>query len=210
MLSQLVNVDPDLAGSVATGLGLDHAPAAAPTSVAPKKNIKPSPALSLIAKAKKTLAGRQVACLVGDGSDPALLITALRAAVQEAGAKLVVIGPNVGGVTLTRGKKLSVDQALNGAPSVLFDAVVLALSEQAAQAFSREAAAVDFVRDAFGHLKVIGHSSGASALLAKAGVERDADRGVVAVDAASDAATFVDQAKQGKVWEREPKLRMVY
>ena len=209
MLSQLVNVDPALAERVATGLGLDHVPAAAPTRVAPSKNVKPSPALSLIAKAKKTIEGRKVACLVGDGTDPALL-AALREAVQEAQATLVVIAPKVGGVTLARAKHLSADHALNGAPSVLFDAIVLALSEEAANALAQEAAAVDFVRDAFGHLKVIGHTAGAAALLAKAGVDAGADRGVVALGAASHAATFVNQAKQGKVWEREPKVRTVY
>jgi catalase len=93
---------------------------------------------------------------------------------------------------------------------VLFDAVVLALTEQAAHELSQEATAIDFLRDAFGHLKVIGHTSGAGALLAKAGIEAGADRGLVVVDAASNAATFVNQAKQGKVWERESKLRRIY
>ena len=209
MLSRLVNVDSELAKRVATGLGLDSVPPAAPTSVAPKKNIKPSPALSLLAKAKNTLEGRQIGCLIGDGTDPALLL-AVRQAVEGAKAKLVVIAPKVAGVTLGRGKRLDADHALNAAPSVLFDAVLLLLTDPSANALSKEAAAIDFVRDAFGHLKVIGHTSGAAALLTQAGIGSDADRGVVAVDAARDAAAFVSQAKQGKVWEREPKLRTVY
>jgi catalase len=209
MLSQLVNVDPELAKRVATGLGLDEVPPAAPAAVAPKKNVKPSPALSLLAKAGKTLEGRQIGCLVGDGTDPALL-AAIREAVEGAKAKLVVIAPKAGGVTPGRGTKLSADHALNGAPSVLFDAVLLALTEQAASELSKEAAAIDFVRDAFGHLKVIGHTSGAAVLLTKAGINADVDRGIVGVDAARDAGTFVTQAKQGKVWEREPTLRTVY
>ena len=64
--------------------------------------------------------------------------------------------------------KLGSALALNGAPSVLFDAIVLAMSETGAVRLAREAAAVDFVRDAFGHLKVVGFTAAAGELLAKA------------------------------------------
>ena len=211
VLSQLVNVDADLALRVSRGLGLDKAPPAAPAAAPTKKNVKPSPPLSLIAKAKSTLEGRQIGCLVSDGIDGGL-IDSLREAVEGAKAKLVIIAPKVGGVTLARGKKLTADHALNGAPSVLFDAVVLALSEAGAVQLSQEAAAVDFVRDAFGHLKVVGHTAASGVLLAKAGIDVvDAeDRGLVSVDVARGAAAFVTQAKLGKVWEREPSVRTIY
>ncbi len=165
----------------------------------------------MIAKAKSTLEGRQIGCLVSDGIDGGL-IDSLREAVEGAKAKLVIIAPKVGGVTLARGKKLTADHALNGAPSVLFDAVVLALSEAGAVQLSQEAAAVDFVRDAFGHLKVVGHTAASGVLLAKAGIDVvDAeDRGLVSVDVARGAAAFVTQAKLGKVWEREPSVRTIY
>jgi len=210
MLSQLVNVDEGLAKRVATGLGLESVPAAAPAAAPTKKNVKPSPALSLIAKHKPTLEGRKVGCLVGDGTDPAL-VAGIRAAVEGAKAKLVIIAPKIAGVALARGKSLPADQALNTSPSVLFDAVVLALSEAAANELSKESAAVDFLRDAFGHLKVIGYTSASSVLLRKAGLDPNvSDRGLVTVDAARDAATFVNGAKQGRVWEREPSVRTVY
>jgi len=38
---------------------------------------------------------------------------------------------------------------------VLFDAVAVILSDAGAKALSKECAAIDFVRDAFGHLKAI-------------------------------------------------------
>jgi catalase len=210
MLSQLVNVDAGLALRVSRGLGLDAAPAAAPAAAPTKKNVKPSAALSLIAKRKETLEGRQIGCLVGDGTDPTL-VAALRQAVEAAKAKLVVIAPTISGVAVGRGKTLKADQALNGAPSVLFDAVILALDESAARELVKESSAVDFVRDAFGHLKVIGYTLGASALLAKAGIDDvAAKRGLVAVNVAQGAATFVAQAKLGKVWEREPSVRTVH
>ena len=210
MLSQLLNVDRGLAERVARGLGLVELPAPAKAAAPTKQNLKASPALSLIAKAKPTLAGRQIGCLVSDGVDAAL-VTALRDAVEAAQAKLVVTAPKVAGVALARGKTLSADAALNGAPSVLFDAVVLLLSDDGASQLAKEAAAVDFVRDAFGHLKVLGYTTASAPLLSKAGVDPNAaERGLVPVSSARDAAAFVTSAKQGKVWEREPKLKTVY
>jgi len=209
MLSQLMNVDEGLAQRVGNGLGVAQLPKAAPAAM-PTKKVKPSPALSLIAKHQATLEGRQIGCLVGDGTDAAV-VAALRQAVADAKAQLVVIGPKLSGLTFANGKTLPADQALNGAPSVLFDAVVIALGEAAAEALGTEAAALDFVRDAFGHLKVIGFTSASGALLAKAGIDsRAAPRGVVAIDAAGGTAAFIAQAKLGKVWEREPTVRTVY
>ena len=49
-------------------------------------DMKPSPALSIIKKAPKTLEGRKVGVLVTDGTDAAF-VAALRAAVEKAGAR---------------------------------------------------------------------------------------------------------------------------
>jgi hypothetical protein len=43
---------------------------------------------------------------------------------------------------------------------VLFDAVAVILSDEGAKALSMESAAIDFVRDAFGHLKAIAVDKG--------------------------------------------------
>jgi catalase len=59
-------------------------------------------------------------------------------------------------------------------PSVLFDSLVLALSDEDAAMLTNEAAAVAFVHDAYAHLKVIGHPTGAQILRDKAGVMPDA------------------------------------
>ena len=68
-----------------------------------------------------------------------------------------------------------------------------------------EAAAIDWIRDAFGHLKVIGVVGAATPLLAQAGI--DADEGIVAIEGAKGIADFIDAAKNGRVWKREPTLR---
>ena len=81
---------------------------------------------------------------------------------------------------------------------MLFDAVAIILAPEAAAKLCKEGAAVQFVMDAFGHVKTIGHDAGAKALLDKAGVEPDA--GVVGLD------QFAEVAPK-RHWDREPKVR---
>jgi catalase len=210
MVGQLANVMPSLAERVANGLGLDAVPDVPPAAPSSKKKVEPSPALSLIAKAKPILTGRQVGCVVSDQCDGAL-VAALREGVEAAGAKFVVIAPKAGGVSLARGKKLAADLALNAAPSVFFAAVLLVPSEAGASLLGKEAALLDFLRDAFGHLKVIGYAAPALPLLRLAGIDAGADdRGLVSLAEGGSVAAFIKQAKAGKVWEREPKVRTVY
>jgi catalase len=66
------------------------------------------------------------------------------------------------------------DGQLAGMPSVLFDAVAIILSDGGAKALSLESAAVDFVRDAFGHLKAIAADEGAQGALETANIGNDA------------------------------------
>jgi catalase len=91
-----------------------------------------------------------------------------------------MVAMKIGDAKLADGSLLKVDGQLAGTPSVVFDAVAIILSYKAAALLGREAAAIDFVRDAFGHLKAIGVDKGGEALLKKAGIERDA--GVIAID----------------------------
>ena len=71
----------------------------------------------------------------------------------------------------------------------------------------QEAAAVDWLRDAFGHLKVIGHGASAAPLFEKAAVAIDADDGMVALEGRAGVAAFIAAAKQHRIWAREPSLR---
>jgi catalase len=83
----------------------------------------------------------------------------------------------------------------------MFDAIAILLSTAGATALSREAAAVDFLRDAYGHLKAICLDEGAMELLKTAGIKQDA--GVIEFNALGD---FVEAAKS-RCWEREASIR---
>ena len=130
MLGHLAIIDAGLCQRVAEGLGMEgQAEQIAPAR--PPIDMKPSPALSLVKKAVPTLEGRKVGVLVTDGTDGAF-VDALKTAVEKAGARLQVVAPKIGGVTLAGGKSLAADHQLAGGPSILFDAVVVAASEQGA------------------------------------------------------------------------------
>jgi catalase len=201
MVAHLRNIDEDLARRIANGLGMDALPAAAPPAAA-VKDMEPSPALQIIGKMLDTLQGRTIGILVADGSDGSV-VQKLRKAAPDAGATVKIVAPKVGGAKLADGSLLEADGQLQGTPSVVFDAVAIVLSAQGAQMLSKESAAIDFVSNAFVHLKAIAATDSAKTLLDKANVVLDA--GVV--DAA-DVKGFVAAACT-RQWDREASIRML-
>jgi catalase len=79
MVGQLANVDAKIAQRVADGLGMSGQIKPVPTTVAARKDIAPSPALSILAKARPGLVAKVIGCLVANGTDAAE-VAALRAA----------------------------------------------------------------------------------------------------------------------------------
>lgn len=199
IVGHLRHIDEALAKRVAIGIGCDKIPNA-PVAARPVQQLKPSPALQIIGKMKDTLMGRTIGILVANGSDGAV-IDKIKKAVTDAGAAVKIVAPKVGSVQLAAGTSLAVDGQLSGSPSVLFDAVAIILSDEGAQVLSMESAAIDFVRDAFGHLKAIAVDQGGQALLNIANVGKDA--GVVD---ANDKEAFIAAAKT-RQWNREKSVR---
>ena len=194
MLGNLRNVDEDLAKRVADGLAMEL-PSANKAAKAPI-DMQPSDALSIVKQGDPPMTGRKIAILFDEGSDKVAIDT-LASQVEAAGGSVFTVAPKVGGLKL-QGGIMKADGQLAGSPSVLFDAVALILAPEAAARLTKEAAAVQFVMDAFGHVKTIGHDVGAKVLLDKAGVEPDA--GIVGLD------DFVKVAPK-RHWDREPKVR---
>ena len=199
MVGHLRLIDEDLARRVAAGLAIEKIPPA-PVAAVPVKVMKPSPALQIIGKMKDTLKGRAVAILIADGSD-GTVIEKIRKAALDAGATVKIVAPKVGGAKLAAGSMLAADGQLAGTPSVLFDAVAVILSDEGAKALSKESSAIDFVRDAFGHLKAIAVDKGGQALLRTANIPQDP--GVID---ANDKNSFITAAKT-RQWSREKSVR---
>jgi catalase len=196
MVANLRNVDEDLAKRVADGLGI-----ALPNKAKAAKepvDMAPSDALSIQKNMKVTLEGRAIGILIADGTDAGEL-KALVDAVKKAKGKPVIIAPKVGGAKLSDGTKEKVDGQLAGSPSQIFDAVAIVLSKDGCTTLMKEAAAIQWVMDAFGHLKAIGASDAAQPLLDKAGVVPD--DGTTGID-----GKFVAAAAK-RFYAREPNVR---
>ncbi|MCF6119176.1 catalase [Mesorhizobium muleiense] len=207
MVSHLLNIDEGLAETVADKLGMKQLPKPADAAVAPRDDLEPSPALSIIRNGPDSFAGRKVGVLVSPGADAALLKN-LQAAIEKEGAVMEVIAPKVGGVEAADGSLIAAKHMIDGGPSVLFDAVALILSEEGAERLTGEAAARDFVADAFAHCKFIGFTSGAVPLLQKAGVDPEADEGMIGLDDPKAITGFIEGCRKLRLWSREMAVKL--
>jgi catalase len=197
VMANLRNVDEGLATRVADGLAMDLPPAS--KTAAPVLDMDPSPALRIIRGPleKHSLEGKVVGVLIADGTDAAALAK-LTGAIAAAKGHALLIAPKVGKVPLSDGSNVAADAQLFGQPSATVDACAVVLSAEAAKKLTREGAAIQWVMDAFGHLKAIGANADAKALLDKAGVEPD--------EGVTDLDGFVEAAKR-RYWDREPNVR---
>jgi catalase len=207
MVAHLLNIDATLAETVADKLGIKQLPKPADAAVAPRDDLEPSPALSIIDNGPDSFAGRKVGVLVAPGSDAALL-KKLQSAIEKEGAAMEIIAPKVGGTEGGDGTWIEAKHMIAGGPSVLFDAVAVVLSEEAAERLTGEAAARDFVADAFAHCKFIGFTDGAVPLLQKAGVDADADEGLIDLSKPKAISQFVESCRQLRLWSREVAVKL--
>ena len=208
MVSHLLNIDETLANKVATSLGLKAMPKPADAAMPTRQDLEASPKLSIVENGPQRFEGRKLGILVTDGTDAAIL-KALKAALAKEGATFEIIAPKVGGAKASDGSWIEADQMIDGAPSVLYDAVALLPTQAAMDDLVQESTARDFVADAFAHCKFIGHVEAASPLFEKAGIaEADIDEGFVPLASAKDVAGFVKTLGKLRVWGREPSVKM--
>ena len=205
MLGHLDNIHAELQIRVADALGM----AGQATPVAPAAptvpDQKPSPALSIISKAPKTLRGRKIGVLITNGADDALLDDLMQSARTE-GAQVELVAPKVGGITTAGGTQWAANHSVSGGPSVLFDTVVVLTSDEGVKTLLGESAAVDWVRFAYAHLKIIGHVRSARPLFEKAAVDMHADEGLRPLDSGGGVDGYLKAAMRHRIWDREPKV----
>jgi catalase len=206
MVAGLRNVDQELAATVAEGLGLRDLPAATEPASEPL-DLPASPALSILGKGPHgtaSLAGRKIGVLVTNGAD-AETLAALRAAAANEQATVEIIAATVGGVDISDGTRVPAGQQIDGAPSVLYDAVAVIAEPGGARALAARPAARDFVTDAVAHCKFIGYTSGAAVLFEAAGLPADpadSDDGFISLDE-YPVAEFITRCRQLRHWQRQ-------
>jgi catalase len=205
MVSHLLNIDQGLAKQVADGLRLKEMPKPATAAMPTRDNLNASPALSIMLNGPERFTGRKVGALLTDGVNVEVFNT-LKHALANEGSQLEVIAPRVGGVKASDGSWVEASQQVDGAPSVLYDAVALLPSEAGVKILMKQPAARDFVADAFAHLKFIGYVKTALPLLEKAGVADHCDDGFIELSGSKHCSKFVEMCRQVRFWAREAAI----
>ncbi len=195
----LANIDLELARRVAENLGLPvpSAPTVTPKTPTPQS----SPALSLMNHVPGNIKSRKVAILVANGVDGAAIDT-FKAKLAEQGALAKVIGPSPAPVKTADGQMLAVDAAMDGMPSVMFDAVFVPGGADAAAAMAKSGEAKHYLLETYKHLKPIVVLGAARPLLASLNLTPDA--GLLEGDDVDGVfGNFAQALGQHRVWARE-------
>lgn len=208
IVSHLLHIHQELAQHVADGLGLRKMPKAADAAKPTRTDLNKSPALSILLNAPRMFNGRKLGVLVTDGLDRTLF-QALHAAASKEGAMVEVIAPTVGGVKAKDGTWLEADHTIEGAPSVLYDAIVILISDREGKALQKNSAAREFVIDAFSHMKFIGYTQGSIPLLENAGIPKPLDDGFFQLGKTADCKRFLTNCRRHRYWEREGRHSQV-
>jgi catalase len=196
VVASLANVHPVLAGAVAAGLGIEVPP---PLPLATDRDLpeyESSPPLSLLSRPGITgVRGKRVALLVAPGVDGAIVRSVYGSLLAE-GAAPRVVGSQLGQVAAADGSMIDVEITLEAGPSVLYDAVLVPDGEKAIAALSRDAHALDFVREQYRHCKPVMVVGAGALLLQKAGVppslpDGAPDPGLIGTEADDLAAAVV-------------------
>lgn len=194
VLAQIQNIDLALAKGVSEKLGLPL-PSKAKAAKEPI-DLPLSDALSIL-KAEAPTEGRSIGVVIANGSSKSV-IDKLKASATKLGVDVKLISPNVTGTKLDDGSKVDTDESIEGAPSVLFDAIALILSDDGVKELAGNKAAKDFVSDSYHHAKAIGIEGAAKKLLDEAGLKSDE----FIIDLASSSKTLVEKVSK-RLWSRE-------
>ncbi|QDG38912.1 catalase [Alteromonas mediterranea] len=200
VVSHLLNVDKDLAKAVAEALGFSEMPEPAEAAMETREDLVESDALSILKNAPDTFKGRKLGILVSDDLDGELL-GKVKTALDTEGAMYEVVAPQIGGVTCDKGNSVDAQQKVDGGPSVLYDAVLLLMSQSGAEKLAGKPEAKDFVSDAFAHNKFIGYTDAAMPLIKAVGLDSMIDEGFVDLKQKS-ADEFIKTLRGIRYWAR--------
>ncbi|RZL02872.1 MAG: catalase, partial [Pedobacter sp.] len=163
MVGILMQIDQDLAKTVAANLGITSLPKPAsilnhsipadgdPKDYQPivkKPSLKKSEALSMANTIKDTIKSRKIAFLIADGVDVAS-VNEMKKALEDKKATVELIAPKLGLIEGLKNQSLTADESFLTAASVLYDAVFIPSGDKSMVMLSQEPDAIHFINQAF-------------------------------------------------------------
>ncbi|MBD2310574.1 catalase [Desertifilum sp. FACHB-1129] len=215
MVDLFNQIDNELAKRVAKGIGIPE-----PQPVA-QNHGQSSPALSMENTVKDTVSSRQVAILAADGFDNSQ-VNAMQQALQNAGAKAMIVSQFSNTITSSTGEEMEVDKTFLTSASVMFDAIYVPGGSQSIETLKQQGDAIHFINEAFRHSKAIAATGEGEELLKASQIqgvhlngsqgEVSSDSGVISVQNASNmhavAQTFIEAIAQHRHWMRQQKSKV--
>ncbi|HEA29188.1 MAG TPA: catalase [Leeuwenhoekiella sp.] len=221
MLWLLSQIDDDLAGRVAKGLGMEipdsieqpvNQAIGADADVekhqsGPKKMyLDESPALSQEHIKTDSIATRQIAFLVADSFSGEQFGT-MKEKLEAEGAMVKIIAPHGGTVKCDKGKDHKVDAAIMTTESVLFDAVYIPGGSKSIAALKKVGKISKFINEALKHCKAIAATKEGEELLDATYVKDFKDSEGICIN--TDPKEFIDAIAMHRVWSRESKTMAI-
>lgn len=200
MVGHLRNIHSELTKTVATGLGIKKLPPAAKTAV-PIKKLLNSAALSILSNGPKKLKGRKIGVLVSEKTNITLL-NAIKRECEKEKITIEIIGPTISGVKASNGSIIKVNQTIEGAPSVLYDMVVVLIAKSQLNGMSQRQSVKDFISDAYYHKKFIGYGDDAKGLFKMTLGNVKLDDGFILLKN-NLVKVFFDQCDALRYWKRK-------
>ena len=200
MVAHLLNINDELAKKVADGLGIDKMPAPIKPAREKVKDIQQSDALSILKNTKETLEGRKVGIFVSPGASSNLL-DSLQKKLDAENCGYDLILKEVSSVKTDSGKVYQGDEMIDGAPSVLYDSVVVLSTKDECEKLKKELPFRDFINDAYFHKKFIGFNAEIKDLILDLIPAEEADEGMISIKNDS-IKSFIGSAKKLRVWSR--------
>ncbi len=205
MVAHLLNIDEQLASSVADGLGIEQLPSAADAACPTRQDLPESPALSILKNLPSSFSGRKLGVLVTDGS-PADYLDAIRKQAEKSDVMIEFVAPTISGVYDSNSDEIKVSQKIDGGPSVLYDAVILLPESTVVDDLAKDATTKDFVNDAFAHCKFVAYTDAAKPLWEATNLTDMLDDGCIMLDEPENVGAFLDTCAEIRFWERETKV----
>jgi catalase len=227
MIDNLNRVDHELARKVAEGVGIAPPSPVAPSiravaaavkgTLAPRRAVSRSEALSMANTVKNTIRSRRIAILAANGVNGAEL-RIVRAALEASGAHTEILAPALGTLRTAEGGTVEVNRSLLTTASIMYDAVFVPGGRASIEALESQGDVIHFINEAFKHYKTIGASGdGVDLLLASdiQGIDLSdtlttpllvVDQGVITTRDVSDLDPFVQgltaAVAQHRHWDR--------
>jgi len=144
----LGSVDKELSYKVAENIGVYP-----PENISEPKNITPSKALSL-ANTIKSVSTRKVAVLLERGFD-IQGFKAVTGHLKRAKVNFDTISSKMGNITSKDGTTVYAEKSFKTSSSVFYDGIIICGGRKCAEALMENKDAIDFVSEAFGHMKTV-------------------------------------------------------